>query len=191
MSSENPFNIKTKKTDDSKKHDSVNPNTNPNLNKNQNYKPKYKKKLKKYPSTAYTNEQIKELLVGYIEVRKDKWSDIPVGSHIRYVKKDGTFVRGGFVTNHWLNKEGKQFIHIANNLKKNSPNYATWPMAHESVARLFKKPDAKTGIELDVVRGKTAEIISQINKLVNVVKEQGRRLDKQELEIQRILKNKR
>ena len=117
---------------------------------------------------------------------KELWSDIPINSHIRYFKKDGTFVRGGFVTSHWLNKDGKPFIHLTNSFKKRSAGYATWPMAHESVAKIFKKPDAKSGIEMDVVRGKTAEIIIQINKLVDVVKAQKNRLDAQEADLKKL-----
>lgn len=187
MSGENPFNIKNEKKEQ------PDPLIIPDVKKSSNSKHSNKKsskskhsKYKKYPSKSYNNDQIKKLLVGYIEVGKNKWAEIPVGAHIRYIKNDGTFVRGGFVTNHWLNKEGKQFIHIANNLNKGTPNYATWPMAHESVARVFKKPDAKSGIELDAVRGKTAEIIGQINKLVDVVKEQKKRIDASETDIKRL-----
>jgi hypothetical protein len=148
--------------------------------------PKYTTDKKVYKKTDYTQEQIKKLLNGYIEVSPTMWADIPVNSHIRYFKKDGTFVRGGFVTSHWLNKEGKPFIHIANSFQKRSPGYATWPMAHESVVKIFKKPDAKSGIEMDVVRGKTAEIIGQINKLVDVVKQQKNRQDTQEAELKKL-----
>lgn len=147
--------------------------------------PNYTSK-KKYTKKDYSQEQIRELLSGYIEVSKELWTDIPINSHIRYFKKDGTFVRGGFVTSHWLNKEGKPFIHLANSFKKRSAGYATWPMAHESVAKIFKKPDAKSGIEMDVVRGKTAEIIGQINKLVDVVKAQKNRLDAQEADLKKL-----
>lgn len=147
--------------------------------------PTYKVK-KKYTKKDYSQEQIRGLLSGYIEVSNELWADIPINSHIRYFKKDGTFVRGGFVTSHWLNKEGKPFIHLANNFKKRSAGYATWPMAHESVAKIFKKPDANSGIEMNVVRGKTAEIIGQINKLVDVVKAQKNRLDSQEADLKKI-----
>ena len=179
MSKENPFDIKNEK-----------PQPVPLIVPESTVKKRsYKKKsnsFKKYPHKSYTNDEIKKLLVGYIEVSKNKWSDIPLGSHIRYIKTDGTFVRGGFVTNHWQNKEGKPFIHLANNIKKGTPNYATWPMAHEAVARVFKKPDAKTGIEIDAVRGKTAEIIGQINKLVDIVKEQKKRIESNETDIKRM-----
>lgn len=163
----NPFNIRgdTKNSNAAKKDNDTMIET-PRGNKGIRYTPGQKQ----YPKTAYTKEQIRKLLTGYIEVPLAKWSDIPLTAHIRYVKKDGSFVRGGFVTNHWLNKDGKPFMHVANNLKKDAPGYKTWPMAHENVAKVFKKPDAKNGIEMDVVRSKTAEIIGQINKLVDALK---------------------
>lgn len=172
----NPFNIKGDTTNDL--DNSITPKT-PKT-------PKYSTETKKYKKKEYTHEQIKELLTGYIEVSKSMWSDIPVNSHIRYFKKDGTFIRGGFVTSHWLNKEGKPFIHIANGFKKKAPGYATWPMAHESVSKVFKKPDTHSGIEMGVVREKTAEIIGQINKLVDIVKQQKNRLDSQENDIKKM-----
>lgn len=141
---------------------------------------------KKYKKKEYNADQIKGLLDGYVQVSQTKWADIPISAHIRYFKKDGTFVRGGFVTSHWLNKEGKPFIHLANSFKKKSKGYATWPVAHESVLKIFKKIDSKSGIEMDVVRNKTTEIIAQINKLVDVVKEQKIRLDSQEADLKKL-----
>jgi hypothetical protein len=169
--SNNPFNIRD---NEPKKKETKKSNA-----------PKYTGQ-KKYPKTAYTKEQIRKLLTGYIEVPHNKWADIPLSSHIRYLKKDGTFVRGGFVTNHWLNKEGKPFIHVANNFKKNAPGYKTWPMAHENVAKVFKKPDAKNGIEMEVVRSKTAEIIGQINRIVDAVKDVKKDVKRNEDDIKKM-----
>lgn len=143
-------------------------------------------KKKKWKKTTYTPEQIKELVEGYIIVPPDKWDDIPIGSHIRYIKNDGVFVRGGFVTSHWLNKENKQFIHLANSFKKKNQGYATWPVAHESVSKIYKKVDRDSNIEMDVVRTKTSEIINEINKLVSVIKAQKKRIDKQDADIQHL-----
>lgn len=145
--------------------------------------PKY---TKQYPKKEYTQEQIKGFLSGYIEVSANKWEEIPTNSHVRYFKKDGSFVRGGFVTSHWLNKEGKKFIHLANNFNKKAKNFATWPVAHESVSRIFKKVDNKSGIEMDVVRNKTTEIIGQINKLVDVVKSQQIKINNLESDVKRL-----
>jgi hypothetical protein len=158
-----------------------NKNSNKKANKNSN-----KKTGQKYKKKEYTQEQIKGLINGYIIVAPDKWADIPINSHIRYFKKDGSFVRGGFVTSHWLNKEGKPFIHVANNFKKTAKGYATWPAAHESMQRIYKKVDKKSGIEMDVVRGKTTEIVGQINKLVTFVKQLQTRIDDQDAEIKKL-----
>jgi flagellar capping protein FliD len=164
MSGNNPFDIKNKPEE--KKDESV----------------RYKKNGKK----ELTVEQKKSLLKGYIEVPRSKWGEIPVNSHIRYIKKDGTFVRGGFVVNHWLNKTGQPFIHLANGFKKSVPGYATWPMAHESAKHVFKKPNSKNGIEMDVVKRKNKEIISQINKIVDAVKDLKKRVEKNEQDMRRI-----
>ena len=133
---------------------------------------------KKYEKKSYTPEQIKGLLKGYVLVPVEKYDSIPINSHVRYFKTDGTFVRGGFVTSHWLDKNGKSFIHLANSFKKGK-NYATWPVAHENCSKVYKKVDNKNGIEMDIVRNKTSEIINQINRLVDVVKRQKKVIDKQ------------
>jgi hypothetical protein len=149
--------------------------------------PKYTPGVKKYAKKQYTPDQIRGLLKGYIEVPKDKWADIPVNSHVRYFKNDGVFARGGFVTNHWLDKKGKPFIHLATGLKRTDKKYFTWPVAHENVKKIFKKPDAKSSIEMEVVRKKTAEFMVSINKIVSAVKEQKMRIDHLEKEHKRIL----
>jgi hypothetical protein len=149
---------------------------------------KYSKdKFEDHKPTTYSNAQIKKLLEGYIEVPRDKWDDIPTRSHIRYIKKDGKFVRGGFVSNHWLNKEGDKFIHLANSFARKGKKPATWPMAHATVSRVFKKTGKDSGIEMDVVRTKTTEIIGQINRLVDVVKQQRVEIDKLKEDNKRIV----
>ena len=159
-----------------------------NIPEKQSYATGGKKKYDKrtYKKKVYTKDKIKELLKGYIIVTPDKWSDIPISSHVRYIKKDGVFASGGFVTSHWLNKEGKPFIHLANSFKKNNSGYATWPVAHESVSIIYKKVDPKSNIEMDVVRIKTAEIIGQINILADIVKQQKIRQDSQDADIKQL-----
>lgn len=139
---------------------------------------------KTYKKKTYTNVQIKKLLEGYIPVSVGKWGDIPNKSHIRYFKKDGTFVRGGFVSSHWLNKEGKPFIHLENSFKKGK-GYASWPVAHESVKQIYKKISRDSGIEMDTVRTKTTEMITHMNKIVEAMKSQKSRIDSLEKELAR------
>ncbi len=149
-------------------------------------RPAESKVPKKYPSTKYTSEQIRELLKGYMRVDAESWSDIPTNSHIRYIKKDGSFVRGGFVTNHWLNKTGKKFIHVANGFNKNAQGYKTWPVAHENVSQIYKKPAPNTNIEMGVVDARFTKVVDQVNKLTAAVKSLNKKTNLLEAEIRKL-----
>jgi hypothetical protein len=135
-------------------------------------KPPAKAQVKKYQKKVYPPEEIRKLLEGYIQVARPKWHEIPTNSHIRYFKKDGSFARGGFVTNHWQ-KDGQHVIHLATSIRAGGPGYTTWPTFHDNMTRVFKKPDQHSGIEMDVVRVKLNEYKAQLNKLVDIIKHQG------------------
>ena len=128
-------------------------------------------------------ENIKELLIGYSELPISSWRDIPNGSHVRYIKKDGTFVRGGFVIN---NIDG--LIQLANNLNKQASNYITWYASHKSISKLYKKgiTDRNNVKENNMEKDMQSDIIRQMNKLTDAVKLQKTRLDNQEVEIKRL-----
>ena len=85
-------------------------------------------------------------------------------------------------------KGGKPFIHLATSRTdyKKGPKYTTWPVALEDVVKIFMKPNKSSNIEMGHVQTKNLEIITQINKLVVVVKQQRARLDKQEEDIRRL-----
>lgn len=142
------------------------------------------------PKKLYTDDEIKKLLLGYTSIDSSKWSDIPLDSHIRYFKKDGTFVRGGFVVNHWFNKDKKPFIHLANNIKKGGKGYITWPVAHESVSKIYKKIEtnasSSNSVELDTVKMKTSEIVNQLNKMTDIIKRQQAKIDTHEADLKKI-----
>jgi hypothetical protein len=125
-----------------------------------------------------TDAQIANLIKGYEVLPSTAWSDIPVNTHIRYTKRDGSFVRGGFVINHWA-RDGKQFIHVANNIKQNTPNYIAWPVAHETIQTLYAKSDKPAEST------KLTEVITQINKIVDVVKKQQQQIDRITTELKR------
>lgn len=114
----------------------------------------------------YSPDDIKKLLEGYVEVQRADWKTIPVGTHMRYYKTNGTFVRGGFVTSHWFNADKKPFIHLANNINKRAPGYATWPVAYEATSRIFMKPGA--------VKEEENENAKNIGKLLDILKRHDR-----------------
>ncbi len=61
-----------------------------------------------------TQSDIDASLVGYEPVALSDWKNIPYGSYIRYVRKDGAFRRGGIVQGVWSNKDssGAEVIKI-------------------------------------------------------------------------------
>ena len=128
-------------------------------------------------------EDIKKLLVGYITVPRQNWVDIQTDTHIRYVKLDGSFVRGGFVVSQNI-KNGKYFIYLTNNLY-NSPNKKNWPVSFDNVSTIYKKIDKNNSVDMDTIKSKHIEIIQQINKLVDIVKAHGVRLDQIEQKLKR------
>ena len=137
---------------------------------------------KVYEKKTHTPENIRELLIGYAEVSPSQWKDIPIISHIRYVKKDGTFVRGGFVIN---NDNG--VMQLANNLNKQAPGYTTWFASHVSLSKIYKKGAAESHPEeIKVETNRQTDIIRQMNKLIDAVKQQKTRLDTQEIELKRL-----
>ena len=60
----------------------------------------------KKKSALITDDEQKALIRDYIEVNKDEWSIIPSNTHIRYLRKDGAFRRGGFIKNSWVGVNG-------------------------------------------------------------------------------------
>lgn len=62
--------------------------------------------LKKEVNTITIEEQ-KKMIQNYDEVPSSDWATIPPSTHVRYLRKDGSFRRGGFVKNSWVGLYGK------------------------------------------------------------------------------------
>jgi hypothetical protein len=129
-----------------------------------------------YGKKVYTPAEIQEMLKGYILVPPDEYKSIPSNTHIRYMRKDGSFVRGGFVKNHWMNPDNEPVIRI-----KNTPGFAigtTWMVYHKAIDKLYQKPGVGNDDFADMsnVKNRTAEIINEVNKLVSIVKKQGAKI---------------
>jgi hypothetical protein len=86
------------------------------------------------------------LLKGYELVDRAVWDKIPRRSHIRYLRTDGKFVKGGFVTSisHTTGIDGKHtfMINLASNLSFN--NAKPWSIYQNNIEKIWKKID--TGI---------------------------------------------
>ena len=124
--------------------------------------------IEKESKNKISEEDAKKLLQGYQVFYK--WDEIPVGTHIRYYKKDGTFVRGGFVQNHWISKDGEHVIYLANSLYRNS-NYKNWPVKHSNVKTIYikKKEDdlykEQAGERINELQTAIKRIVSYVKKL--------------------------
>ena len=143
---------------------------------------KKKSHEKVYEKKTHTPESIKTLLIGYVDIPVSDWKEIPISSHVRYVKKDGTLVRGGFVIN---NSNG--IIQLGNNLNKQAAGYATWYASHTSLSKIYKKGTTDvTNTDKTETKNRQTDIIRQMNKLIDAVKQQKTRIDTQETEIKRL-----
>jgi len=115
------------------------------------------------------DEMEKDLLVGYVVVPTNVWETIPYKSHVRYMKLDGTFVRGGFFKNHWTSKDGKSMMQLENNLNRKASTYATWAVALEGIKTLYKKCNKASAIEVTSMYKKIEHQRNVINNMVDAV----------------------
>lgn len=83
-----------------------------------------------------------KLLEGYKKYEDSSvWNSIPVGSHVRLLKKNGTFIRGGFVVAFYV-ADGKSYLLLENNkYNRNTPNYIKFKIKLDDVKRIFAKLD--------------------------------------------------
>lgn len=88
-----------------------------------------------------TAEKLK-LLEGYKKYEDPlQWDSIPVGSHVRLLKKDGSFIRGGFVVKFYI-ADSRSYLLLENNkYNRSPPNYVMFKVKLDEVKRIFAKPD--------------------------------------------------
>jgi len=93
-----------------------------------------------FPKTEYTTDKINDMLEHYNEVPKNDWINLPIGTHIRYMKKSGDFKPGGFIR---VKKPGDKAHFLLENVpfgsKATSPTYSSWIMNFDNVAKIFSK----------------------------------------------------
>ena len=106
------------------------------------------------------------LLKDYIELPKNKWSDINIGDHIRYLRKDGLFRRGGFFKSSWVvqtgKNEGKQYIQLNTSLY----NGKSWTVSYDDLDKIY----IKNIIQNSRINTKNNESIEYLNKSIEQLK---------------------
>ena len=150
----------------------------------------------KKESTEITSSDQDKLLENYIEVASSDWDKIPKNTHIRYMRKDGNFRKGGFVKASWISSygkdKGKKSLQLASNM---SYKATKWTIVLDEVDRIWKKnitsnissntsntSNISNGGDTDAVAGlqnqvKTnTELIEHLTKVVENLKIDNARL---------------
>jgi len=100
----------------------------------------------KQASTIVSADEQKKLLQDYEEVDVNKWNDIQPPAHIRYLRKDGAFRRGGFVKNVWVgiygNTKGKKCIQLSSSIHYKSTK---WTVCFEDIDKIWIKKEVFSG----------------------------------------------
>lgn len=103
-----------------------------------------------------------KLLKDYIEVDKNDWDKMPKNTHIRYLRNDGLFRKGGFVKNMWINSQGvnqgTKYIQLSSNITYKSQK---WTVAINDINKIWKKNKS------ELLISNNNENLDEINKKIN------------------------
>ena len=121
----------------------------------------------------YSNEEITSMLAnGYINIMREVWDFLPVGSHVRFFKKAGTnrnerFRPGGYIKKHYETSDGKKilFMETIRNGNSNMADYFTYPMAYDDLAEIWKRYPEDCFVEIHLIYGSLAKKNKQISDL--------------------------
>jgi hypothetical protein len=126
--------------------------------------------------SVITEADREKLLAGYSEVDKNEWDTIAMNSHIRYLRKDGAFRRGGYVKGHWIGtygpKKGKNCIQMINNLSGYKPT--TWNVCVDDITTIWLREDAPKNIgdNIDNINGLSTSTASEQSESIEFLTRQ-------------------
>ncbi len=81
-------------------------------------------------------------LHGYELVLENEWEHIPYGTHIRYLRKDGAFRKGGYIKAIWRQKDSKGIDTIKMDLVNGfGTNNTSWSIYLNNIDKIWKKID--------------------------------------------------
>jgi hypothetical protein len=119
-------------------------------------------------SSKYTTDEINKLLTGYISIPQNTWAAIDHGAHVRYVRSDGRFVRGGFVSGYSTHND-RQLLTLANGFNATVKGYSVWTIGLDSIKYIYvKKKSAPSTARIEAsprAQSKTTEI-AELKKII-------------------------
>jgi len=133
-----------------------------------------------FPTKEYTAVEISQRLDGYLAIPRSLWPKIPKCSHIRYVKKDGSFKPGGFVHNFTIKDDGRKILQLKNSFDNKKANFAEWPLDLSTVKALYKKVYPPAHVE-----------VMMIKQMLQTHNEEIQKLKEENAQIKRLLQGRR
>jgi hypothetical protein len=136
----------------------------------------------KIPAKSWTNNEIKEKLEGYLEIKDIYWDKIKHSTHVRYITKNGEFKPGGFVLKNPFDTKPKgsdvekRFIKLQNGFNINQTGYAQWIVAYEDIDKLFMKVDAGILICMEILEASVKGLNENDSKLAEYLKRMDARV---------------
>lgn len=133
-------------------------------------------------ATPYTEKEQIAKLEGYIKVPTEFWPAVKYSAHVRYIRKDGKFVPGGFVVKNPFDTqvagEGaeKRFLRLQNGFNAAARSYATWMAAYEDIEHLYVKGDGAVLAVRNDLEAVAAAYNSTIQQLQAKLKSLERRI---------------
>ncbi len=119
-------------------------------------------------------------LVGYEPVNFTDWKNIPQNSYIRYLRKDGSFRRGGIVQNVWshIDKTGAEVIKIDISATFNS-QATKWSITSNSVEKIWiKRPVGQVNHTMMQGLAEISELSDDINFCKDSIKQITKEIQK-------------
>lgn len=125
---------------------------------------KKKKAAERRVPKTYTKEEKDEMLRDYLIVKKDEWYLTPLDSHLRYMKKDGTFVAGGYLKRKWKREE-KIYFSIAKSPYTEEKKWVVELTTNVDI--LYKKLNEGSRMEVELIKKSLISMDNRIKLIEN------------------------
>jgi hypothetical protein len=120
--------------------------------------------IKKNTLTEINKEDQNTLLIGYELVDKNEWKNLQQATHIRYLRKDGLFRKGGYIKAIW-NTDNNIRIDLVTNFNYNA---ISWSIYSNNVEKIWKK--TSENIEHSIINNDLIELKEKIDDLDEITK---------------------
>lgn len=119
-------------------------------------------------SNIITIDEQTKLLNGFVEIPFDDWGKLRHNDFIRYLRKDGTFRKGGYFKNAWVGTYGKNKDKNCIQLSSGSSFKSTnWSICIDDIDKIWKKEN-EGGSQYNNDNGNGEKIIN--TEILNTIK---------------------